>query len=280
MQKFQLFYKNKKLSLFNKLDLSHLKNGAFIKELEKEAFEDETTNAMNTKSEIFEYDNEESLRAKENEEKRYLVTDKQNKNYQSVVQKVSDQSDYFVFVENGANYDIHEVDKWHMFMMLINAQENAEAADKLAKKIASVKTETKRDEGERDIDYAEHFDDDNEEDAVVFMEKERHLSTSGTKMQNLVEGLDVDAMQTWETENNEKEDDEDTPKRVKKMLADKDLIKIFGNKSLTIKDLLSQLKKLDFKLDEMEKGVVKQFLSKKCKLIASKDTKEKFFKLI
>lgn len=62
-------------------------------------------------------------------------------------------------------------------------------------------------------------------------------------------------------------------------MSEKDLYKVFGSKTMSIKELLKNLTKLDFKLDDDEKQVIKKFLQNNCTVIQLKNTKEKHFKI-
>ncbi|OQS55034.1 hypothetical protein EHP00_947 [Ecytonucleospora hepatopenaei] len=279
MPTYKITYVNKKLSLFNKFNAYHLKHNLHLDEYNSETSDEDGKPQYLAKSEIFEYENEEILNIKNSTEKRFVVTrDDRKRFYHTKKQDVSDQSSYFILLQTDQGFNMFEIDDWHLFMHYSEKNENSQE-EKLEKVLQKEPLYHENNESVEEIDYNENFDDDDDGDIVVHIEKERKLSTSGTAIQNLVTELDIDNVQTWEKNETEALEEEKSSKKLKRAMSEKDLYKVFGSKTMSIKELLKNLTKLDFKLDDDEKQVIKKFLQNNCTVIQLKNTKEKHFKI-
>lgn len=279
----KLSYKKKTIGIFNNIDLSRLKDPLSIKREDKMVYEDEKSHYDNVKSEMVEYETDEYKALKNKEECPYLISDADGKMFSGKLQTVSDQSEYYILVENNGKVEMYEVGSWYGYKMKILATTDEKEVDKAMKKLNRIPDERSEEDEAKEIDFEEKFDDDDADDAMVYVEKTRRLSESGTKLQSLVEELNVNGTNSYAdaaTQAQQEDTEKESVKKQKRILTEKDLIKIFGNKSISIKDLLRQLNKMDFKMDEDEKLVIKLFLQKRCKFEANPTTGEKLFRVL
>lgn len=72
---------------------------------------------------------------------------------------------------------------------------------------------------------------------------------------------------------------EENPKKIKQnTLTEKEILKIFGNKKITVKELLKGLS-LQFKMEDLEKTLLRTFLKEKCEAKTDEVTGETVFKV-
>ena len=284
MKNQKLVYKTGKFILLKNLEFNKLKRPIYMQRMKIDIHEDDEKNKFPlNKSQIVEYEDEEYLQLKKTEGDPYIISDGENKEFIGKLQQITDQSDYFIFIKNNDNIEVYDVNKWYGFVIKSNNVTNEKDVEKTIKQLNKIQIESSNEEIENDIDYEENFDDDDINDKVIVIKKEKELTESGTKLQNLVDELDINDTPTIankETELSKFGENKKAIKKTKKTLTEKDLVKSFGNKSITIKELLKTLSKMEFKLDEEEKEIIKIFLQKKCKFEENKITNEKLFKLI
>lgn len=129
---------------------------------------------------------------------------------------------------------------------------------------------------DKQIDFEANFDDDDGEEFEVFVEKEKKLTKSGQQLKGLVENYEDDNKINNASETAEEEREESNPKHIKKNneLTMSDIKKAFGSGFISVKDLLKIIK-LEFKLDEKEKNMIREFIHNYCSFEIDKETGEK-----
>ncbi|ORD98424.1 hypothetical protein A0H76_2520 [Hepatospora eriocheir] len=182
---------------------------------------------------------------------------------------------YFVLVEHGKDYIMCPIDKWYEFTkrnIKLSQDKNIESIDMKLKTSKIVESEEAR-----EIDFDEMFDDDEDNDKVIKIQKDRQIDVNEEKISNLVKELSQNPEQKIITEKEEPEAVDDV-KKTKVGLTEKQLTTIFGKNKITIKDLIKIVKK-DFEINENEKKIIKEFLQTRCKVETEPKTNNKLFSL-
>jgi hypothetical protein len=283
MKQFDLIYspEDKDIYLFNNLDLNKLREPLTIER--EEPIQEEEQVFEKKKSEIVEYEDEEYVNLKEEEQEPFIITDSESRTMCGKLQEFEESASmYFAFVNTGNSLKVVPISKWYGFVQK-NQFTEVEDIEGLEKNLGNFVIETEESNTvEDEVDFEENFDDDDGEDNEITVNKEKMLSTSGRKMQGLVECYEEN--QELDVKEEEKEEEaEDKGKKVKvetveKKLTHEDIKKVFKGKKTTVKDLLLNLR-TQFKMDESEKILIRDFLKENCIFEIDPVTNEKIFKL-
>lgn len=282
MKQFDLIYSpdDKEIFLFNNLDLNKLSDPLTIER--EEIINEEEQVFDKKKSEVVEYEDEKYLNLREEEQNPFVITDSESRAMCGKFQDVSDgASMYFAFVNVGNTLNVVPISKWYRFVQKNQFSEGD--VEGLEKNLNIADIEEGDSDSVHEIDYDEKFDDDDEDANEIYISKEKELSTSGKKIQGLVEYLEEEKDKK-EKEEEEEEYDEDTKKAktviesVEKKLTNEDIRKVFKGRKISIKDLLISLKS-SFKMDDIEKNLIREFIKENCVSEVDGITGEKVFRL-
>lgn len=279
MKQFDLIYSpdNQEIILFNNLNLEKLVEPLTI---ERESImEDEEQAFEKKKSEIVDYEDEEYLKLKEKVQDPFVIMDAEARAMCGKFQDISDSgSMYFALVNVGTHLKVLPISKWYGFVQ--KSQFNDGDIEGLEKNLNTIDVDDDESESEHEIDYEDVFDDDEGDYNEVCIERTKELSTSGKKLQGLVECYDDDARKEEKPETEEI----DTVKKVKieeevaEKMTKEDIRKAFKGKSISVKDLLLNLKS-KFTVGEPEKDLIRDFLRDNCGFETDPVTGEKMLKL-
>lgn len=266
--------------VFNSLDLSKATEPLQIER--EEPLPEEEQFFEKKKSEILEYENEDYIALLEQEQDPFIITDAESKSMCGKYQNMADNSGtYFAFINTGKALKVVPISKWYRF---VQRNQFAETSDieGLEKNLTNAEFEIEESESEHEIDYDQHFDNDDEEENYVLHQKEKKLSSSGKKLQGLVTHLE-EIREEPENEIEEEKNEvveEEKPKKLKQNvgLTKEDIKRVFKGKSMTIKDLLKTLSS-QFKLDETDKILIRNFLKESCEASVDVITGETVLKL-
>lgn len=267
---------NEDFSIFTNINLQDLVDPIDIARQEKLKEEDIVYDKK--KSELVDYEKEEYIKLKLKEQDPYIISDSEAKTFSGKFQDNSDTSSmYFAMINTGKYLKMVPVSKWYGFVQINQFPESAaNNTEKLEKKLVLTEEDESYDtESDHEIDYENEFDDDDGE-VYYRVEKEKKLSSSGKKIQGLMENYNEEAVNKKE----ESEEAEENNKKIKieKKLGKEDIRKIFGNVKISVKDLLIKLKS-EFSLGEEEKKTIKEFLHENCSFETDQKSGEKMFKL-
>lgn len=266
--------------VFNNLDLTKATEPLQIER--EEPIPEEEQFFEKKKSEILEYENEDYIALLEKEQDPFIITDSESKSMCGKFQNMSDNSGmYFAFINTGKSLKVVPISKWYRFVQR-NQIVDAGDIEGLEKNLNGAEFDVEESNSEHEIDYEERFDDDDEEETNVLFEKEKKLSSSGKKLQGLVSYLEEAA----EAPENDVEEDkneiveEEKPKKIKPNanLTKDDIKKVFKGKSISIKELLKVLSS-QFKLDDSDKILIRNFLKESCEASVDQVTGETILKL-
>lgn len=266
--------------VFNNLDLSKATEPLQIER--EEPLPEEEQFFEKKKSEILEYENEDYIALLEQEQDPFIITDAESKSMCGKYQNMADNSGtYFAFINTGKALKVVPISKWYRFVQRNQFAETSDV-EGLEKNLTNAEFEIEESESEHEIDYDQHFDDDDEEENYVLHQKEKKLSSSGKKLQGLVTHLE-EIREEPENEIEEEKNEvveEEKPKKLKQNvgLTKEDIKRVFKGKSMTIKDLLKTLSS-QFKLDETDKILIRNFLKESCEASVDVITGETVLKL-
>lgn len=284
MKQFELIYspeKNKEMLLFTGLDLNKLTDPISISR-EDPIQEEEIINDTK-KSELVDYEDENYLKLKEEEQLPFILIDNEQKSMSGMFQDSSDNgSMYFAFVNTGSYLKVIPISKWYKFVQKNQFFEPGDV-DKVEKILNIQYSDSQESDIENhEIDYEETFDDDNEEDNEVAVLHEKKLSSSGRKIQNIMESYEDglnDEKEEEEKQNSLLEEVESSKKaKTEKILSKADIRAAFSTDKISVKDLLMKIKD-KFKIGEQEKNLIREFIHENCTFKVDPKTGEKNFKL-
>lgn len=247
------------------------------------------------KSEIIEPEDEEYKHLKETEREPLLLTDSENKIFAGRLQDIRIQetedkskidSSYFVFVNTGNSFQVIPISSWYRFAHKANYEtltlEEAEA--RMAKrkdddKWIMHKKREERENGDKDIDYDEVFDDDDGEDYVNYEEEEKELDVAGEEMEKLMKNYEKKSSEEDEEnekdiEEKKKEDIKDIKRRKIEELNEITIRDCFTKKTITVKELLTEIKK-KYTITDKNKEIVRDFIKTECDFKIDPATQEK-----
>lgn len=283
MKQFDLVYSpdEREMLLFNNLDLSKLSEPLTI---EREEIVNEEEQVFDKKkSEVVEYEDEKYLNLREEEQNPLVIIDSESRAMCGKFQDVSDgASMYFAFVNLGSTINVVPISKWYGFVQKNQFSEGD--VEGLEKNLNIAEIEDGESDSVHEIDYDQVFDDDDEDANEIYIPKEKELSTSGKKIQGLVECLEEENDKKDKEE--EKEENYEEPKKVKreeqesleKKLSNEEIRKAFKGKKMSVRDLLVNLKSR-FQMDEFEKNLIREFIKENCVSEVDGITGEKVFRL-
>lgn len=281
MKNFNLIYSpdDKDYYLFNNLDLNRLSEPLTIDR--EEPLQPEEQIFEKKKSEVVEYEDENYIFLREKEQDPFIIVDSESKTMCGKFQDVNENgSMYFAFVNMGESLKVIPISKWYGFVQRNQFTEGD--VEGLEKNIGYIEAESEETESQHEIDYENNFDDDDGEENEIIVDKEKELSTSGKKMQGLVECYEENKVEEPKNEVEERVEEEKS-KKVKveteeRKLTNEDIKRAFKGKKISIKDLLLNLRS-NFKMDEAEKSLIRNFLKDNCSFESDPITNEKIFKL-
>lgn len=285
MKEFEIVYspEDHEMLLFNNLELSKLTDPITI---EREEFFEENEHVFDKKkSEVVEYENEEYLLLKEKEQDPFLIIDAESRAMCGKFQDVSDgASMYFALINVGNYLKIVPIDKWYRFVQKNQFTEGD--IEGLEKNLNNVEVEAESSGSVHEIDYENVFDDDEGDANEIFIERSKMLSSSGKKLQGLVECYEESTAK--EKKKKEVVDDtaneEEVVKKIKcegsekKKMTKEDIKKAFKGKVISVKDLLKNLRE-KFIMTDVEKNMIREFLKDNCNFETDPATGENILKL-
>ncbi len=271
--------------IFSNIDFEKLSPPFHIQR--EEPLQEEESDFSKKKSEIVEYEAEEYKALKDVEQYPLLVTDSDSRTYSGKLNNISIiGNEYFAFISMGSYIKVIPIAKWYGFVQKNQFYENNIEA--LENKL-ELSNEIEDSESRPDIDYEDNFDDDDENDKVIPIAKEKKLNSYGKKMKGLMENYEKEKRN--KTLEKPKEDDIEIPSKhpakddmiQKKIKTSKELnknilAKIFANNTISIKDLLKTVKQ-NYNLGEPEKKMIREFIYESCTFDVDSETGEKKFKL-
>lgn len=283
MKQFNLIYSpnDNEIYLFNDLDLSKLSEPLTI-DREEQAQEEEQV-FEKKKSEVVEYEDEKYVSLREAEQDPFIIVDSESRAMCGKFQDVSDgTSMYFVLINIGDSLRVVPISKWYRFVQ--KSQFSEGDIEGLEKNLGHIDAETEESESQHEIDYDDVFDDDDGETNEVYVHKEKELSTSGRKMQGLVECYEENNDEEVKGDVEEGPEVEEKAKKTKvgiegeRKLTAEDVRKAFKGRRISVKDLLLNLRST-FKMDESEKNLIRDFLRENCAFETDSVTGDKIFRL-
>lgn len=269
--------------IFSNIDMHGLSDPLAIQR--EEPIQEEEQEFGKKKSEVIDYEDEEYLALKEREQLPYIVTDSEMRTYSGKLQNVSDSgSVYFAFINMGTYLKVVPISKWYGFVQKNHfADGDVEVLEKNLSNYEFIDDE--RSGSENEIDYEAVFDDDDGDEHIVEVIKEKKLTTSGKQLQGIVENYEEDEKSKLQPafeagEENHEDDENEGAKRVKReaALTKDEIRKIFGKGKISVKDLLKNIKN-KFRLDDSEKNMIREFIHESCTFETDQITGEKMFKL-
>lgn len=282
MKEYNLVYDpddSDEMMLFSNLNIQKLAPPVSI--MREDPVQEEEQPYSKKKSELVDFEDEEYCALREMEQIPWNVIDSESRTFSGKFQDMESHgaSMYFALINMGTHLKMIPISKWYGFVQKnIFAEGDGEALEKTLNQF-----EYFEEESDASVDNAADFDDDDGEEFSVYVEKEKKLTNSGKQLQGLVENYQEDLktkVEANEEEEVEEEEEEDTSKKhkVNKTLTKADIQKIFGSGSISVRDLLKIIK-LDFKLDDSEKTLIREFIHENCTFETDKSSGEKMFKL-
>lgn len=274
MKQFDLVYspeEDTQALLFTSLELDKLVAPLSI--CREEPAQEEEYIYEKKKSELVDYESEEYMALKDREQEPLVITDIDSRSMAGKFQNISDGSMYFAFVNTGASLKVVPVSKWYGFVQ--RNQFSDGDVEGLEKSLGLAEAESQESESEKEIDFQETFDDDDDDGSEIYVRREKKLSSSGKKIQGLMESYSKDKKPAKE-EDTTQEEPAKKPKQ-ERMLTKEDVRAAFGNRRISVKDLLLNIKG-HFKMDTHEKNLIREFIHENC-VFETDDTGEKMFRL-
>ncbi|KAI4291312.1 hypothetical protein PAPHI01_0586 [Pancytospora philotis] len=237
------------------------------------------------KSEVLDYEDEAYAELKSKEQLPYVVSDGDSRCYAGKLQSVDDSgSVYFAFINMGSYLKLVPVSRWYGFVQKNHfADGNVEGLDKSLNTFDFANDDSSA--SDQEIDYEAEFDDDDGDEQIVEVSREKRLTLSGKELQGILETYEreeteADAAKAQAMEGSEAPADEGEPKRMKTnpALTKDEIRKIFGKGKISVKDLLKSIKG-KFKLEDAEKTMIREFIHDSCVFETDPITSEKLFKL-
>lgn len=233
------------------------------------------------KSEIIDFEDEEYVALKEREQQPYIVSDADSRIYSGKMQNIADSSSmYFALINMGNYLKLAPIAKWYGFVQKSNFGDGCVEA--LEKNLSMVEfANEEEDTSDPEIDYEAEFDDDDGEDQLVEIVREKSLTSSGRELKGLVDNYEKeDTAKAVVHENTDHPDDAERVKRVRTeaILSKAEIRNIFGKGKISVKDLLKTIKS-KYKLEEPEKLMIREFIHESCVFETDPLTGEKMFKL-
>lgn len=221
---------------------------------------------------------------------------------------------YFIFVNNGSSFRVVPVMHWYRFSQKVEYEtmtlEEAEARiskkkddkwimhkkkterrdgdaekDYSNKKEEIYKKRKDKEQGDKDIDFEDFFDDDDGEDYEIVREEEKELDFAGEELKKIMNNYEKESSEDDEDkETKEDRKEEDMKKRKiedKKRKAELDengIRECFVKEPMKVRELLVEIKK-KYYLSENGKILVKDFLKNECKNEIDPVTREKLLYL-
>lgn len=259
MKSYRLVYTpetKEKRFLFTNVNVKEL--AAPISISREKALQEEVSFGSKKKSEQIEYEDEGYRRLKEKESSPLVLEDSENRVFTGKMQDLGiNNACYFAFVNTGTSLKVVPIRKWYRFsqkpLLDVLLDGDAESA---ANEAAGTDSEG---EEKEEIDFDEEFDDDDGEEAEVFVVREKKLSSAGRKMRNIMESYEEK-----EQSSEEKEKEKDAPRSSPERVLTKGRIReMFRGGRAPLRDLLKSVK-MQFGLEDAEKALVKEFIAESC----------------
>lgn len=173
---------------------------------------------------------------------------------------------YYVFINTGKSFKVIPIKKWYKFSQKINYDTlTLEEAEAILKEKNNLDEDKKwmmhNRKTEEEIDFDEVFDDDNSEEFCIEEQEHEELTKSGEELTKILKGNHetpkINEKKTPVPEKNEHIAAKEN------FLKESDLIKLFQGIEMTMKELISKIKK-EFKINENEKRTIQKFIREKC----------------
>lgn len=265
MKSYKLIYKaeaKEKRFLFTNINIKELTTPISISR--EKTVQEETVFNTKKKSEQVEYEEEGYRRLKEREASPLIVEDSENRVFGGKMQDLgANNSCYFAFINTGTSLRVVPIRKWYRFCQRLQTdilQENE--VESVANENVGGEIEMSGSEEKEEIDFDEKFDDDDGEEAHVFVVREKKLNSAGRKMRNIMESYE-------EKEESSKEEGvrvgeaKETGQAPREVLTKSRIREMFKGHKMSLRDLLRNVK-MDFSLGEEEKETIKEFISESC----------------
>ncbi|KAF7683496.1 Transcription initiation factor IIF subunit alpha [Astathelohania contejeani] len=243
------------------------------------------------KSEQIEYESPEYKELKEQEKHPLVLSDNEGRQFVGRLQETRNIEDsannYYVFINTGDTFKVIPVSRWYRFSSKIGYEtlslEEAEAH--LSKRLGTEDRWIMHERKDRieETEFILEFDDDDGDEYVPYEEEsEKRLSRAGKDLIKLMKNYEEGNEHTGSVEEKrvilEEEEKVFEKKRIKRTLSFNDIREIIGDSSITIKDLLSKVK-INYKIDENIKSLIKEFIKNNCEFIIDSKTNEKLIKI-
>lgn len=261
--------------LFTNLDLDRLVPPFTISREEPVQEEDHVYEKK--KSELVDYENEEYMALRNREQEPLIITDIDSRSMAGKFQSISDGSSmYFAFVNTGESLRMVPISKWYGFVQRNQFSEGD--VEGLERNLSFAEVESQESESEREIDFYQTFDDDDDDANEVYISKEKALSSSGKKIQGLMECYEENGKQEEEPEDAAVREEPVKKLKQERILTKEDIRRVFGGKKILIKDLLLDIKS-NFKMESHETNLIREFIQESCVREVDPTTGEKFLRL-
>ncbi|KAH9410648.1 hypothetical protein HK407_12g17790 [Ordospora pajunii] len=273
MKSYRLVYSpepNEKRFLFTNVSISELAVPVLISR-EKPVKEEVVFNTKK-KSEQIEYEDDGYRKLKEKEGCLLVVEDSENRVYSGKMQDLgASGSCYFVFINMGTYLKVVSVRKWYRFSQrmqqdIIQDSEGEANEGEMMRVERDISSEDERE----DIDFEDDFDDDDGEEANVFVVREKRLNSAGHKMRNIMESYEEK-----ESESESAEGDANSNGQQAKALTKAELYEMLRGRRIALRDLLKGIK-AQYGLEEGEKELLKEFIGESCGFEVDETNGEKY----
>ncbi|TBU17781.1 hypothetical protein CWI42_121110 [Ordospora colligata] len=273
MKSYRLVYTpepNEKRFLFTNVTISELTVPVMISR-EKPVKEEIVFNTKK-KSEQVEYEDDGYRKLKEKEGCLLVVEDSDNRVYSGKMQDLgASGSCYFVFINMGTYLKVVPVRKWYRFSQRTQQDIIQEGEGEVNEgEMMRIERDISSEDEREDIDFEDDFDDDDGEEANVFVVKEKRLNSAGHKMRNIMENYEEKESESESADEEEKGSNQQT-----KALTKAELYEMLRGKRVALRDLLKGIK-VQYGLEEGEKELLKEFIGESCGLEVDETNGEKY----
>ncbi|KAM0671775.1 hypothetical protein OCOL_001216 [Ordospora colligata] len=273
MKSYRLVYNpepNEKRFLFTNVTISELTVPVMISR-EKPVKEEIVFNTKK-KSEQVEYEDDGYRKLKEKEGCLLVVEDSDNRVYSGKMQDLgASGSCYFVFINMGTYLKVVPVRKWYRFSQRTQQDIIQEGEGEVNEgEMMRIERDISSEDEREDIDFEDDFDDDDGEEANVFVVKEKRLNSAGHKMRNIMENYEEKESESESADEEEKGSNQQT-----KALTKAELYEMLRGKRVALRDLLKGIK-VQYGLEEGEKELLKEFIGESCGLEVDETNGEKY----
>lgn len=280
MKNYKLVYKpetKEKRFLFTNVNIKELLEPITISR--EKLPREEVVFSSKKKSEQVEYEDEGYKKLREKESGPLILEDNDNRVFAGKMQNLGmSNSCYFAFINTGTSLKVVPIRKWYRFHQKLQTdviQENdMESVENEV--VADVDEEEEKEE----IDFDEAFDDDDGEEANIFIAREKKLNSAGRKLKNIMKNYE-------EKEESSREEVSKSGNTIGKSPGESPEIKVltkskvrdmFKGRKIPLKDLLRNVR-MHYNLDDAQKELIKEFIAENCTFETEGGSGEKYLVL-